>query len=149
MTEQSNSIPMLAAGTHGITGLVIHLVGFALGFIGEGLVLQGVIGIESGIAVLVPFADLLYGLGLVMVVAIAARAGVPLKYLVIVGAVIGTGLFYKSAVHEIHIASGLGFGLPHRTYIGIGAILITSSVAVLVVLTLLYNKSSQRGHRMK
>lgn len=149
MTEQSNSIPMLAAGKHRITGLVIHLVGFALGFIGEGLVLQGVIGIESGIAVLVPFADLLYGLGLVMVVAIAARAGVPLKYLVIVGAVIGTGLFYKSAVHEIHIASSLGFGLPHPTHIGIGAILITSSVAALVVLTLLYNKFSQRGHRMK
>jgi hypothetical protein len=149
VTEQSNSIPMPSVGTHGITGLVIHLVGFALGFIGEGLVLQGVIGIESGIAVLVPFADLLYGLGLVMVVAIAARACVPLKYLVIVGAVIGTGLFYKSAVHEIHISSGFGFGLPHPAHIGIGAILITSSVAVLVVLTLLYNKSSQKGYRMK
>lgn len=61
------------------------MVGFALRFIGEGLVLQRVIRIESGIAVLVPFADLLYGLGLVMVVAIAARAGVPLKYLIIVG----------------------------------------------------------------
>lgn len=149
MPGQSNSIPILAAGTHGITGLVIHLVGFVLGFVGEGLVLQGVIGIESGIAVLVPFADLLYGLGLVMVVAIAARAGVPLKYLVIVGAVIGTGLFYKSAVHEIHLASSLGFGLPHPAHIGIGAILITSSVAVLVVLTLLYNKFSQKGYRMK
>jgi hypothetical protein len=128
---------------------VIHLVGFTLGFIGEGLVLQGVIRIESDIAVLVPFEDLLYGLGLVIVVAIAARAGVPLKYLIIGGAVIGTGLFYKSAVHEIHIASGLGFGLPHPAHIGIGAILITSSVAELVVLTLLYNKSSQKGYMMK
>ena len=100
------------------------MVGFALRFIGEGLVLQRVIRIESGIAVLVPFADLLYGLGLVIVVAIAARAGVPLKYLIIVGAVIGTGLFYKSAVHEIHIASSLGFGLLHPAHIGIGAILI-------------------------
>ena len=149
MTEQSNSIPTLAAGRHGIIGLVIHLVGFALGFIGEGLVLQGAIRIESGIAVLVPFADLLYGLGLVIVVAFAARAGVPLKYLIIVGAVIGTGLFYKSAVHEIHIASGLGFGLLYPAHIGIGAILITSSVAALVVLTLLYNKSSQKGYMMK
>jgi hypothetical protein len=111
--------------------------------------LQEVIRIESGIAVLVPFADLLYGLGLVIVVAIAARAGVPLKYFIIVGAVIGTGLFYKSAVHEIHIASGLGFGLPHPPHIGIGAILITISVAALVVLTLLYNKSSQKEYRMK
>jgi hypothetical protein len=54
--------------------------------------LQGVIRIESGIAVLVPFADLLYG---------------------------------------------LGFGLPHPPHIGIGAILITISVAALIVLTLL------------
>jgi hypothetical protein len=128
---------------------VIHLVGFALGFIGEGLFLQGVIEIESGIAVLVPFADLLYGLGLVIVVAIAARAGVPLKYLVLAGAVIGIGLFYKSAIHEIHIASGLGFGLPYPPHIGIGAILITISVAVLVVLTFLYNKSYHKGWRMK
>lgn len=148
MREQSNSIPV-PAGNRGITGLAIHLAGFALGFIGEGLVLQGVIGIESGIAVLVPFADLLYGLGLVVVVAIAARAGVPLKNLLVAGAVIGIGLFYKSAVHEIHIASSLGFGLPHPLHIGIGAILITISVAALVVLTLLYNKSSQKGDRIK
>jgi hypothetical protein len=149
LREQSNSIQVLAAGKYGLIGLAIHLAGFALGFISEGLVLQGIIGIESGIAVLVPFADLLYGLGLVMGVTIAARAGVPLKYLVIAGAVIGTGLFYKSAVHEIHIASGLGFGLPHPPHIGIGAILITISVAALVVMTLLYNKSSQKGDRMK
>jgi hypothetical protein len=44
-------------------------------------VLGGVIDIESGITVIVPFADLLYGLGLVIVVAVAARAGVPMKYL--------------------------------------------------------------------
>jgi hypothetical protein len=69
---ESNSIWALGAGKHWITGPAIHLAGFALGFIGEGLVLQGVIRIESGIAVLVSFADLLYGLGLVLVVAIAA-----------------------------------------------------------------------------
>ncbi len=71
------------------------------------------------------------------------------KYFVIVGAVIGIGLFYKSAVHEIHIASGLGFGLPHPPHIEIGAILITISVAALVILTLLYNKSSQKDYRIK
>ena len=141
---------MLAADNKpGLIGLAIHLTGFILGFIGEGLVLQGVIGIESGIAVLAPFADLLYGLGLVIVVAIAARAGVPLKYLLIAGAIIGIGLFYKSAVHEIHIASGLGLGLPHPLHIGIGSILITISVAALVVLTLLYNKSRQKDDEIK
>jgi hypothetical protein len=140
---------LAAAAKQGITGLAIHLSGFILGFIGEGLVLQGVIGIESGIAVLVPFADLLYGLGLVIVVAIAARAGVPLKYLLIAGAIIGIGLFYKSAVHEIHIASGLGLRLPHPLHIGIGSIVITISVAALVVLTLLYNKSRQKDDKIK
>ena len=148
LIEQSNSMSVPTASKTGIIGLVIHLVGFALGFIGEGLVLRGIIGIESGIAVLVPFADLLYGLGLVIVVAIAARAGVPLRYLVIVGAVVGTGLFYKSAVHEVHMASSLGFGLPHSIHIGIGAILISVATAALVILTLLHNKSNQKGDKI-
>ena len=89
MRKQSNSISVLAAGKHGITGLAIHLAGFALGFIAIGLVLGGTIDIESGLPVLAPFADLLYGLGLVIVVAIAARASVPLRYLLIAGAIIG------------------------------------------------------------
>jgi hypothetical protein len=149
LKERSNSIPVLAAGKHGITGLVIHLAGFALGFISIGLVLGGVIDIESGITVLAPFADMLYGLGLVIVVAVAARAGVPMKYLLIVGAVIGIGLFYKSAPHEIHIASGIGFGLVHPAHTMLGMILIALSVAALAVLAIRYNKSGHKGDRMK
>jgi len=108
-------------------------------------VLGGVIGIESGIAVLVPFADLLYGLGLVVVVAVAARAGLPMKYLLVAGAVIGMGLFYKSAPHEIHIASGTGFGLVHPAHIMLGTILITISIAALAVLAIRYNRSKEFG----
>jgi hypothetical protein len=145
LPEQSNSSVAVQTGKHGITGLAIHLAGFALGFIGIGLVLGGVIDIESGITVLVPFADLLYGLGLVIVVAVAARAGVPMKYLIVVGAVIGIGLFYKSAPHEIHIASGTGFGLIHPAHIMIGTILITISVAALVVMAIRYNRSKGFG----
>ena len=145
MPEQSNSSVAVQTGKHGIIGLVIHLAGFALGFIGIGLVLGGVIDIESGITVLVPFADLLYGLGLVIVVAVAARAGVPMKYLLTVGAVIGIGLFYKSAPHEIHIASGTGFGLIHPAHIMIGTILITISVAALAVMAIRYNRSKGFG----
>ncbi len=85
---------------------------------------------------LTPFADLLYGLGLVIIVAVAARAGVPMKYLIVAGAVIGVGLFYKSAPHEIHIASGIGFGLPHNGHTVIGTIVITISVVALAVLAL-------------
>ena len=149
MREQSNSISVLAAGKHGITGLAIHLAGFALGFISIGLVLGGAIDIESGLPVLAPFADLLYGLGLVIVVAVAAKAGLPMKYLLVAGAINGIGLFYKSAPHEIHIASGTGFGLIHPAHIMLGTILITISVASLAILAIRYNKSGQKGGRVK
>lgn len=151
MREQSSSTSVaVQSGKHGITGLAIHLVGFALGFISIGLVLGGVIDIESGITVVAPFADLLYGLGLVIVVAVAARVGLPMKYLLIAGATIGIGLFYKSAPHEIHIASGIGFGLVHPAHTMLGMILIALSVAALAVLAIRYNnKSSHKGDRMK
>ncbi len=132
---------------YGIIGLAVHLIGFALGFVGEGLILMGTISIESGAAALEPVGDLLYGLGLVTVVAVAAKANVPMKYLLISGTAIGIGLFCKSAVHEIHIASGMGFGLEHLRHIGIGAILITLSVVALAVLALRYNGS--REHQKK
>lgn len=114
-----------------------------LGFIGIGLVLGGVIDIESGITVLVPFADMLYGLGLVIVVAAAAKIGLPMKYLVVAGAVIGIGLFYKSAPHEIHVASGTGFGLIHPAHIMLGMILIVISATALTVLAIRHNTSNQ------
>jgi hypothetical protein len=131
-----------------ITGLAIHLVGFTIGFLSIGLILGGVIGMESGLAVLTPFADALFGLGLVIVVAVAARADLPMKYLVIAGAVIGVGLFYKSSPHEFHVASGIGFGLPHNGHIVIGTILITISVVAIAVMALAYNRSRSRGHEI-
>ena len=146
--EQSNSnIRVVQTGKHAITGLAIHLAGFALGFISIGLVLGGLIGIASGITVLAPFADLLYGIGLVIVVAVAARVGVPMKYLIIAGAVIGIGLFFKSAPHEIHIASGIGFGLVHPAHILLGMILIAVSVVALTVLSIHYSRLQQQVDR--
>ena len=145
----SSSVVTVQTSKHGITGLAIHLAGFVLGFISIGLVLGGVINIVSGIAVLAPLADMLYGLGLVIVVAVAARAGLPMKYLLIAGVVIGIGFFYKSAPHEIHIASGTGFGLVHQAHIMLGMILTALSVAALAVLAIRYNKSSQKGERIK
>jgi hypothetical protein len=140
LPEQSISVTRQVR-KYGITGTAIHLAGFAIGFVSIGLVLGGVINIESGLAALTPFADLLYGLGLVIVVAVAARAGLPMKYLLIVGAIVGIGLFYKSAPHEIHIASGAGFGLVHQAHIMLGTILITISVAALTVLAIRYSRS--------
>ena len=134
MPEQSSSSGQVRR--YGIAGLAMHLAGFALGFASIGLVFGGAIDIESGMAVLTPFADLLYGLGLVAVVAVAARAGLPMKYLLVAGAVIGIGIFYKSAPHEIHIASGIGFGAIHNGHIVIGTILITVSVVAIAAMSL-------------
>jgi hypothetical protein len=143
LSGQSSSLARQAR-KYGIAGLAAHLAGFALGTLSIALVLGGVIGIESGLATLTPFADALYGLGLVLVVAVAARAGVPMKYLLVVGAVIGVGLFYKSAPHEFHIASGIGLGLPHNGHTVIGTIVITISVVSLAVLAF-RNKSRPEG----
>jgi hypothetical protein len=126
----------------------MHLAGFAIGFVSIGLSIGGVIVPESGLSGMTPFADLLYGLGLVVVVAVAARAGVPMKYLLVAGAVIGVGLFYKSAPHEIHIASGIGFDLPHNGHIVIGTILITISVVAIAVITSAYNRSRLHGNNI-
>ena len=72
-----------------------------------------------------------------------------MKYLVVAGAVIGIGLFYKSAPQEIHIASGTGFGLVHPAHIMLGMTLIVISVAALTVLTLHHNKSNQKADLVK
>jgi hypothetical protein len=121
----------------------MHLAGFAVGFASIGLVVGGAISIESGLSVLTPLADILYGLGLVMVVAAAARAGGSMKYILIAGAVIGLGLFFKSAPHEIHIASGIGFGLPHNGHTVAGTILITLSVVAIAVLTFVHRQRAR------
>lgn len=135
MPEQRSSI-VIQSRKHAAIGFGVNLAGFALGFAGEGLILMGVLGWDSGAAMLEPIGDGLYGLGIVIVVAVAARAGVSLKKFIAAGTVMGVGIFYKSAVHEIHVASGIDFGLPHTAHIGLGAILITISVAALAALAI-------------
>lgn len=88
---------------------------------------------------------MLYGLGLVIVVVVAARAGLPMKYLLVAGTVIGIGLFYRSAPPEIHIASGTRFGLVHPAHIMLGMILMAISVAALTVLAIHHNRSKEFG----
>ena len=129
--ESLNSLKKYA-----IIGLALNLTGFALGFAGQGLYQMGIVSLDSGMATLEPLGDLAFGLGLVIVITSAALAGVEMRYTAIAGAVIGIGLFFKSALHEIHIASGIGFGLPHTAHVGLGAILITVSAAALTIISL-------------
>lgn len=146
MPEQSSGI-VATTRRYSIIGLTTHLAGLALGVVSIGLVAGGVIGMGSGISVLSPFADLMYGLGLVMVVAAASRAGMPMKYLLVAGAVIGVGLFYKSAPHEAHIASGIGFDMVHEAHTMMGIIMIAVSVVAIAVITLAYNRSASRAFK--
>jgi hypothetical protein len=147
--QSSTSLALKDVRRYGIAGLTIHLAGFALGTLSISLVLSGIIGFESGLAMLTPFADALYGLGLVIAVAMASKADVPMKSLLVAGIAIGVGLFFKSAPHEFHIASGLGFGLPHNGHVVLGTIMITISVVSIVIMTLIYNKFNQKRNTVE
>jgi hypothetical protein len=67
-----------------------------------------------------------------------------MKYLVVAGAVIGIGLFYRGQPHEIHTASGIGFGIAHPAHIGLGHLLMTISTTALAALTFVYSRSRQQ-----
>jgi hypothetical protein len=118
-----------------MAGLAIHQFGFALGIIGGNLILLGFLDMGSSVPVLEPIGDILRGLGLVTVFSIASRAGVPLKYLIIMGSVIGIGLFFMSPSQEIHMTSSMGFGLPNFENISLGTIMITISVIAVAIMT--------------
>jgi hypothetical protein len=55
------------------------------------------------------------------------------------------GLFYRGQPYEIHIASGIGLGTLYPAHIGLGHLLMTISVAVLVLLAFVDNRSRQQG----
>lgn len=149
LPEQSRSIAKKLR-KYGIAGIAIHLAGFALGFISTGLVLMGAVGVESGVAVLAPLGEVLYITGLVMVVAVAYKAGVPMKYLVVAGAALGLASFYVEAPHEIHVASGIGFGLPHQIHRGLlGSIPYTIIVSILVALMLVYTQPGKQREALQ
>lgn len=147
MNKQANKKTIVRR--YGIIGTVVHLVGFTIVFISIELVRGGVIepglNIHSGVSVLTHLADLLYVLGIAVVVAVAYKAGVTTRYLLISGAVIVVGLFYKFLHHDIHTASGIGFGLSHIDHIQIGNILTTISVLALAVLMFKNNRSERQA----
>jgi hypothetical protein len=120
-------------------------VGFAWIHFVWGLALLSRISIESCIAPLTSLAEVFYDLGLVIVVAVAARVGVSMKYLLVAGAVTGVGLFYKFLHHDIHIASGIGFGLSHIDHIAIGVSML-SSITIAVGSILILQKNDKNAY---
>jgi hypothetical protein len=54
-------------------------------------------------------------------------------------------IFYRGQPHEIHITSGIGPGILRPAHIGLGHLLMTISVAALVLLAFVDNRSRQQG----
>ena len=65
--------------------------------------------------------------------ATAARERVSMKQLLAAVAAIALGLFYWFLHHDVHIASGIGFGLSHIEHMALGNILATAAVVALAV----------------
>lgn len=116
-----------------MTGIVLYIVGFALGGVGNQV--QGALPVT-------PFADTLTALGFVLALVAASRAGSTLREILIVGIVFGIGTFYIGEPHSTHIGSGLGFGLEHLTHIFIGLALMMTATALSVVLTFYHSRHS-------
>jgi hypothetical protein len=68
-----------------------------------------------------------------------------MKYLLVAGAVIGVGLFYKFLHHDIHIASGIGFSLSHIDHIAIGVSML-SSIIITVGSILILQKNDKNAY---
>ncbi len=103
-----------------------------------GLILQSV-GNAAQIYPIVPFAIVLFALGYVLVVTEAVHAGASLRAMVVIGIIFGFGLFYVGEPHEVHVGSGLGFGLSHFPgHIVLGEVLIT--IATLVAASIAIRK---------
>lgn len=112
------------ARKYALLGVGVFLLGFLLGAVGS------VFGLEP----IVPFADVLVLLGFVLSVYGLVLAAGPPTQIVVVGALYGLGEFYKGQDHGTHIASGIGFGLPHPLHILMGLLIMTSATVLTAAL---------------
>jgi hypothetical protein len=106
----------------GAYALAVYFVGLISGSIANGL--YSAAGINA--APIIPFSDTLLMLGIVFAIAASTMAGASLRSMILVGIVLGFGIFYVGEPHDIHIASGFGLGLSHFPgHILLGEVLIT------------------------
>ncbi len=110
-----------AARKYGAVGVVLFVVGFVLGGVGNTV---------SGALWIVPYSDTLDALGFVLALFGAALAGSTIREIVIVGIIFGVGTFYVGEPHATHIGSGLGFGLEHMTHVFMGLGLVALATAL-------------------
>ncbi len=117
---------MIPARKYGLAGVGLFIVGFLLG------------GIANSAEEYLPLAsigDTLTGLGFVLSIIGAARAGSSIRELLVIGTVFGIGTFYLAEPHPTHEQSGIGFGLEHLTHIFIGLALIALATAAGAILS--------------
>ena len=131
--------------TYGIIGLVVQLVGSALAIIsivllgGSMPAMEG-LDVNSPLSVLIHVADNPFLIGYGILVAVVVKTGVRVRYLVASAVLYAFGLFYKFAHHDVHVASGLGFGLSHLDHIQLGNILGAISTVTLAIVMLIYSQ---------
>ncbi len=88
------AIGIRAARKYGVVGVVLFVVGFVLGGVGNTV---------SGALWIVPYSDTLDALGFVLALFGAALAGSTIREIVIVGIIFGVGTFYVGEPHATHI----------------------------------------------
>jgi hypothetical protein len=116
----------------GAYALVVYFIGLISGTIANGLF--NAAGINA--TPIIPFSDIFLMLGIVFAIAASTMAGASMKSMIVVGIILGFGIFYVGEPHEVHIASGFGLGLSHFPgHILLGESLITIATVIAAALS--------------
>ncbi len=118
-----------------LAGIGLFLIGFGLGGVGNS---------AETLLWITPFGDTLTGLGFVLSLLGAARAGSSAMEMVIIGIIFGVGTFYLGEPHLTHIQSGFGFGLEHPVHIFTGLGLVAAATAIASVLAFYHTREPKK-----
>jgi hypothetical protein len=121
-----------AARTYALVGLGLFLLSWLLGGMAA----------TQGLPALMPYADVVLGLGFALALLGAVLAGATLREIIPIGVVSGIGLFYKAQDHATHVQSGWGLGMEHLPHLMLGLILLGVAMAACVVLSFYHTRGS-------
>ncbi len=118
-----------------LVGIGLFLLGFVLGGVGNS---------AETFLWITPFGDTFTGLGFVLSLLGAARAGSSSGEMIIIGVIFGVGTFYLGEPHPTHIQSGFGFGLEHPVHVFIGLGLVAAATAIASVLAFYHTREPRK-----
>ena len=122
--NQSKETTLLKTRSYGLVGIGFFVLGLVLGTLEA-------YGVHSAAI----FAWVFLNLGIFTALYGAIKAGNSWTSMAIVGIIYGVGLFYATAPHEVHVASGFGFGLSHDVHYAIGGVLFLLAIAMAAALS--------------